>query len=73
MAISAEFRNVNVAIVSRHPLLGVLEFASSTGETVEVVLDRPNAEALISALALFLMHDNEALPNSPDASGDFSL
>lgn len=60
--VSAQFRQGNVAVVSRHPLTGILELPS-TGATVELALDRQSAEALISALALFLLQD-DAGPNS---------
>ncbi|WP_043612814.1 hypothetical protein [Ensifer sp. ZNC0028] len=72
MAITAEFRNTTVAVVSQYPLLGTLDLAPSTGDTIEVLLDRPSAEALLSTLALFLLHDDDAVQVPPDL-GDFSL
>ncbi|MFK0276099.1 hypothetical protein ACIQUG_20640 [Ensifer sp. NPDC090286] len=50
MVITAEFRNTTVAVVSQYPLLGTLDLASSTGDTIEVLLDRPSAEALRNPL-----------------------
>ncbi len=58
--ISAQVRKGNVAVVSRHPLAGILKL-SSAGATVELALDRKSAEGLISALALFLLQDDDGI------------
>lgn len=57
--ISADFRSSSITVVSTDPLMGALEFESSTNTTIEVLLDRYSAEALLSALVHFLAQDDE--------------
>ncbi len=71
VSIRAEFKDTSVTLVSRYPLLGTLELASSNG-AIELLLDRGSAEALISSVALFLLQDG-ATPTEPPSIGDFSL
>ncbi|WDZ81053.1 hypothetical protein PWG15_25230 (plasmid) [Ensifer adhaerens] len=58
--ISAQFLGSGVSLISRDPLLGSFELVSSTGATIEVSLDRPSAEALLSALVQFLSQGQAA-------------
>lgn len=50
----------NFSIASIAPLLGVFELSTSTETTIEVLLDRYSAEALLSALAQFLARGQAA-------------
>ncbi|SDM57027.1 hypothetical protein SAMN05216328_1113 [Ensifer sp. YR511] len=52
--ISAQFQGSEISLISRDPLLGSFELVSSAGATIEVSLDRPSAEALLSALVQFV-------------------
>ncbi|WP_077960888.1 hypothetical protein [Ensifer adhaerens] len=56
---NAEFQGSAVNVLSTDPLLGTFELTSSTGETIEVLLDRYSAEALIAAIMQFLAHDED--------------
>lgn len=56
---NAEFQGSDVSVLSTDPLLGTVELTSSTGGTIEVLLDRYSAEALLSALVQFLAHGND--------------
>ena len=58
--LQAEFHGSAVSVLSSDPLLGTFELAGSTGGTIEVLLDRYSAEALLSALTQFLAHDEDA-------------
>ncbi|MCK3779294.1 hypothetical protein MZK49_21560 [Ensifer sesbaniae] len=60
ITMNAEFHGSAVSVLSSDPLLGTFELAGSTGGTIEVLLDRYSAEALLSALTQFLAHDEDA-------------
>ncbi|MEI3855809.1 MULTISPECIES: hypothetical protein [Ensifer] len=60
ITMNAEFQGSPVSVLSSDPLMGAFEITCSTGETIEVLLDRYSAEALLSALAQFLAHDEDA-------------
>jgi len=52
--IRAEFHGNDIAVLSRDPLIGTLDLTSSTGSTIEVLLDRYGAEALLSVIMQFI-------------------
>ena len=50
-----EYQDGDVEVTSRKPLRGTLELVTDDDETVEMLLDRENAEWLMGALAEFLI------------------
>lgn len=64
--IRAEFHGNDIAVSSRDPLIGTLDLTSSTDTTVEVMLDRYSAEALLSVIVQFLAQGQGGYaPSSP--------
>ncbi|KSV84554.1 hypothetical protein N183_12065 [Sinorhizobium sp. Sb3] len=59
ITMNAEFQGSVVSVLSSDPLMGTFELTSSTGETIEVLLDRYSAEALISTLVQFLARGDD--------------
>ncbi|MBZ7926316.1 hypothetical protein LAC81_23040 [Ensifer adhaerens] len=59
ITMNAEFQGSDVSVLSSDPLMGTFELTSSTGGSIEVLLDRYSAEALLSALEQFLAHGDE--------------
>lgn len=51
-----EYQDGDVEVTSRKPLRGTLELVTDDDDTVDMLLDRENAEWLMSALVEFLMH-----------------
>lgn len=52
--ISAEFWDNDITILSKDPLIGILELASSDDQAIELTLNRRDAEALLGILVQFL-------------------
>ncbi|WP_018237822.1 hypothetical protein [Ensifer sp. BR816] len=60
----AEFLSNDIVVLLRDPLLGIIELKSFANETIEFLLDRYSAAALLSALAQFLAQgDGDDAPN----------
>ncbi|WP_246681022.1 hypothetical protein [Mesorhizobium sp. B2-3-15] len=50
-----EYQDGDVEVTSRKPLRGTLELVTDDDDTVDMLLDRENAEWLMGALAEFLI------------------
>ena len=52
---TVEYQDGDVTMLSRAPLIGILELTNRDGEPIKLQLDRANAEALMAALTKFLL------------------
>ncbi|WP_214473364.1 hypothetical protein [Mesorhizobium sp. dw_380] len=57
MAREVEFQDDDVVVTSRNPLKGTLLLITDDDDEVELQLDKETAEALMIALAAFLMQE----------------
>lgn len=65
--IDAEYHNNDIVVTSTDPLIGVLKLGAANDETVELVLNRDSAVALLAAVARFLTSEEgigESVKNS---------
>jgi hypothetical protein len=70
---TAEYQGGDAIILSRAPLIGILELTDNRGEPLKLRLDRPNTEVLMAALTKFLLKgdgdDAPSIAPGRDASG----